>query len=142
MRFHVQPSNDEKSHGQSLIELALMFPVMILILVGALDLGRVFYAYITVTNAAREGAAYGAKHPNSIGTDCTTPDTVMYRVCQEADGSGFPISKDNIAITTSPDSKSGSTITVKVHTNFQLIIGAPIGLDAIPLQTIVQMVII
>ena len=51
------------SRGQSLVELALALPVLLLILLGTLDLGRVFFDYIQLRGAVHEGAAYGARHP-------------------------------------------------------------------------------
>jgi len=46
--------------GQTLVELALVLPVIILILFGTLEFGRLFHSYIVITNAAREGARLGA----------------------------------------------------------------------------------
>jgi Flp pilus assembly protein TadG len=43
-----------------LIELGLAFPLLMLILVGTADFGRVFYTYVTLANAAHTGAEYGA----------------------------------------------------------------------------------
>jgi Flp pilus assembly protein TadG len=45
-----------KQKGQSLVEFALILPLMVLIVVGIFDLGRAFFAYIAISNAAREGA--------------------------------------------------------------------------------------
>ena len=47
--------------GQALVELALIFPIFILLLVGAAEFGRLAYAAIEVTDAARAGVAYGAQ---------------------------------------------------------------------------------
>jgi Flp pilus assembly protein TadG len=47
--------------GQALVELALMFPLFILLLLGAAEFGRLAYAAVEVTNAARAGVAYGAQ---------------------------------------------------------------------------------
>lgn len=55
--------------GQALVELALMFPIFILLLVGAAEFGRLAYAAIEVSSAARAGAAYGAQ------THLTASDT-------------------------------------------------------------------
>ena len=55
-----------RSRGQALVELALVTPVLLVLLLGAVDLGRLFYARITVTNAAREGAMMAAKEPGSV----------------------------------------------------------------------------
>ena len=45
-----------KERGQSLVELAMLLPLLMMIVLGAVDFGRVFFAYTTIVNAAREGA--------------------------------------------------------------------------------------
>ncbi len=47
--------------GQSLVELALVLPVLLLLLVGTIEVGRFAYYSILVANAARAGAQYGAQ---------------------------------------------------------------------------------
>ena len=42
--------------GQSLVEFALIAPVLILLLLGLFDFGRAIYALNAISNAAREGA--------------------------------------------------------------------------------------
>lgn len=49
----------QKSRGQSLVEFAVLLPLLVLILALAADFGRAFTAYIAISSAAREGAAYG-----------------------------------------------------------------------------------
>jgi Flp pilus assembly protein TadG len=51
--------------GASIVEFALVAPVLILILVGILDFGRAINAYVTVGNAAREGTHYVSLHPTA-----------------------------------------------------------------------------
>lgn len=51
--------------GTALVEFALIAPVLILLLVGILDLGRAMNASITLANAAREGSYYAALHPTA-----------------------------------------------------------------------------
>lgn len=63
-----------RSRGQSVAEFAVVLPIMLLILAGAVDLGRAFYAYVAVENAAKEGALYGARHPMCGGPSSTCPD--------------------------------------------------------------------
>ena len=47
--------------GQSFVELALTLPVLTVILLGAAEFGRLAYAAIEVSNAARAGVAYGSQ---------------------------------------------------------------------------------
>lgn len=44
------------SNGQGLVEFALVFPILMLILIAVFDLGRLVFAYNDITNAARSGA--------------------------------------------------------------------------------------
>lgn len=52
------------ARGQSLVELAVAMPIMLLIMLGTIDLGRAFFDYIEMRNAVREGAAYAARSFN------------------------------------------------------------------------------
>lgn len=49
-----------RENGQSLVELALILPIIVLLLFGTVEFGRVFYSYITVTSAVREGVRQAA----------------------------------------------------------------------------------
>jgi Flp pilus assembly protein TadG len=57
---------DRASQGQALAEFALIAVVLLLLFGTALDLGRVFYADITIENAARAGALQASKTPDSF----------------------------------------------------------------------------
>jgi Flp pilus assembly protein TadG len=50
------------ARGQSLVELAISLPVLVLLFLAAVDFGRVFYMWIAVNNAARAGAQYGSQN--------------------------------------------------------------------------------
>lgn len=55
--------------GQTLVETALVLPLIILILMGIIDFGMMFNNYLIVSNASREGArnaAVGAKDSEII----------------------------------------------------------------------------
>jgi len=57
-----------KTNGQSLIELAIILPLMLLLVMGIFDLGRAIFYYSVIHNAAREGARFGAvDHCNTAG---------------------------------------------------------------------------
>ncbi len=45
--------------GQAIVETALLFPLLCLLILGSVDLGQVFYYSLGITNAAREGARHG-----------------------------------------------------------------------------------
>jgi Flp pilus assembly protein TadG len=45
--------------GQAVLELALVLPLFTFLIMAVIDFGWAFRSYITITNAAREGARYG-----------------------------------------------------------------------------------
>jgi Flp pilus assembly protein TadG len=51
----------ESERGNAFVELAVALPMLVLVLVGAVDFARVFYVAMELTAAARAGAQYGAK---------------------------------------------------------------------------------
>ncbi len=51
--------------GQTLVEFAVILPLLITIALGALDMGRLFYYDVAFQNALRESARYAAKHPST-----------------------------------------------------------------------------
>ena len=56
--------------GGALVETALTAPVLVILLLGAVEFARVAYTAIEVANAARAGVAYGAQNG---GTASDTP---------------------------------------------------------------------
>lgn len=46
----------EGRRGQSLVEFALVLPILLILLLGILDFGRAIFAYNSVSNGARSGA--------------------------------------------------------------------------------------
>src|ERR1041385_9250369 len=54
--------------GTALIELAIMLPFLMLLVFGAIDFSRVFYASVELGNAVTAGAEYGAR-TTSTATD-------------------------------------------------------------------------
>jgi Flp pilus assembly protein TadG len=50
------------SSGQNLLEMALAFPMLLGLLFGAAEYGRLAYVGIEVTNAAHAGAVYGSQN--------------------------------------------------------------------------------
>ena len=115
--------------GQSLVELALVLPVLLLLFAGALDLGRIFYSQITIENAAKEGALEASRNPTSFSNtepcDATT-NRVLCLVLNEAKGSMYEIAPSDVTLSCSPSpcptsATIGDTVTVRVAGHFSLI---------------------
>lgn len=61
-----------RRQGQALVEFALIVPVFLLLLLAAVDFGRIFFTYIQLNNTAREAAAYAAFNPGDGDVQFTT----------------------------------------------------------------------
>ena len=73
--------------GQSLVEFALIIPIMLLLILGALEFGRLFYIKVALQNAAREGAYFLSYYPDDI-------DGMKLAVADEANSAGVEIDPD------------------------------------------------
>jgi Flp pilus assembly protein TadG len=65
MRFRRHDRSSRRAVAAT--ELAIMLPVLVVPLVASVDYARLFYAYNTITNCARNGAAW-ASNPYTNGT--------------------------------------------------------------------------
>lgn len=60
--------------GDSLVELALLLPILTMLLLGTVDLGRLAYVSIELSNAARAGVQYGQQN-STTSSDLTGMQT-------------------------------------------------------------------
>jgi Flp pilus assembly protein TadG len=112
-----------RSSGQALVELALVTPILLSLLLIAIDAGQLMYVYIGVQNAAREGASYASTNPKSCPTACTlgTTDPIYLRVQGELN-SGSHGSTPTVSVQ-SANATPGTQITVIVSTPFNMVTG-------------------
>ena len=136
--------------GQSMVELALILPTLILMTLGMVDYGRAYYFQVAITNAAREGARTGIVNiylGPRVPTCTTSPyafcpvqtdDNIRQAVQSELSGTGIVVPASNVRICppysiVDPACPSNETrvgdynnavktydITVKVSYQFQL----------------------
>lgn len=115
--------------GQALVELAMIAPIVCLLLLGALDLGRVWQSQITINNAAREGAMEAMFRPGSYqsGAACnTSTNRVMCRILSEVRDSEVTVVPADVTVTCTPGCTPGtaaspSKVKVEVRGHFSLL---------------------
>lgn len=127
-----------RSRGQSLVEFSLVFPIIILLIVGFFEIGRAVFAYNTIANAARQGVRVATVNQLSQVTDCdgTRPVEDPYephwsiRGCAIAAGNVIGIRTSNVSVsyaappgttlTCDPTLHVGCIATVTVTYNFTI----------------------
>jgi len=75
-----RPARRAAESGQTILEVALLIPVLLLLAVGIIEIGRYAYFSILVANAARAGAQYGAQ------SLATAADTAGIQTAAKNDG--------------------------------------------------------
>lgn len=53
----------QKQNGQSVVEITLTLPLLLMLVLAIIEMGVVFGSYISLANATREGAIFAAMHP-------------------------------------------------------------------------------
>jgi Flp pilus assembly protein TadG len=118
--------------GAAVVELALLLPLIVFLFVIGVDFARVFFHHITVTNAARSGAMYGAQDPTQA------QDTIGIRDAALADAKDLsPAPEVKSAVGT--DELGNPCINVTVNWTFQTASSFPIVPNTVNLSRTVQM---
>lgn len=113
--------------GASLVELALVLPLLMLLLIGAVDFGRAFYLAMEISGAAQAGAEYGTQNPTdttgiAAAAQVDAPDVPFLAVttptygCECSDGTGFSSNCTNTP--SCPSSNVVYRVTVRVSATY------------------------
>ena len=96
-KMRINSMKNRLTKGQSLLEMSLLVPILLVLVIGAIEVGRLFYTKLVITNAAREGAYYLITHRSdyNVGTG-SAPNTVMVA---QAEASNSGISNVTVSIT-------------------------------------------
>ena len=124
--------------GQSLAEMALMMSFLLILLVGVVDLGRGFFVYLALRDAAQEGALFGSTDPTNV-TDIETRVRNSSSLLENI--SVDPNANTTIVVTIDGSACTGGGITVRVtYENFPItmpFLGSIIGSQTVPISTAV-----
>lgn len=140
------------SRGQAMVEFALILPVLVLLLVLAVDFGRVFYGWVALNNATRIAASSAAMNPDTWDGSGTVAAKDAYRLevlrdlstinCEPPSGGAWKQTDiPDPAFTdvggTADPYELGDRVTVQLTCNFKLvtpivggILGSPFTFNA------------
>lgn len=96
--------------GQSLVEFAIILPLILLIVMGIAQFGLLFNSYLTIQNATREGARTGVVGGTNNEIRQSILNTSPY------------LKEENLTIHINPkdNRRSGETLTVQIIYNYPL----------------------
>ncbi|MBI4859553.1 MAG: pilus assembly protein [Candidatus Riflebacteria bacterium] len=136
-RFGPATPRRARSLGQSLVELALCLPLLIVLLFGIVDFGYYMFVLISVNNATRTGCRRAAM--NNLSRS-------QIRGIVVASAVGCPVSSDQIDILTKgsdPDFPGGPP-TVRVETQFthRFFATHVVGIQSLPIKSAFKTVVV
>lgn len=113
--------------GQSLVEMTIGLLVLLVILFGLLDLGRLWFVFVALEDGAGEGALYLSINPDCPQDDsdpsngvCDDPNNALWRA-QHAGGGLVDWSSVLVTISPAPPYEEGDTVEVSIAYPFQLL---------------------
>jgi hypothetical protein len=120
-RSRLAPRNER---GAVAVEFALVVPVLLLLVLGMIDFGRLWFTQVSLSQAAREGARLEALGSSRVYSGTTGAATGFSGLRVYINGTQY--SADPSPIVACP---SGSDATVRVvYPNFTFTLGALIGI--------------
>jgi Flp pilus assembly protein TadG len=136
-----------KETGQSLTEFALVLVFLLALLAGVFDIGRAFFAYIIIRDAAQEGAVFGSIAPKHDIPSFKTAvaNRVEAAYLDPSDPSNVPIDTNamnvQVDIIGSPCAAPGNSVRVSVDYSLPVVmpfLGALIGQQDIQMSSQVE----
>jgi Flp pilus assembly protein TadG len=99
-------TNLRDERGQTLVEFALVLPLLALVLFAVIQFGIVYNNYISLTDAVRAGARKGAVSRFVSDPNGTTRQAVV-------DSASGDLSTSSLGVTVTSDWQPGDTVTVQ-----------------------------
>lgn len=145
-------SVNKAERGQSLVEFAFTAMILVIILSGIVDLGRLYYIFVAMEDAAGEAALFLSVAPecktesDGLAGECDHPNNAEWRARNASGGALLDWTEAEI-ITDVPDVPViGDTVEVSIQFDFdaltpfvtQLLENNPLTLTAVAAQIIVS----
>ncbi len=109
------------ARGQALLEFALTITILLLLVGGVVDIARMYFAYQVASEAAHEGALYGALRPDEQA-NITTRVVKSSSITQDAASAGAI----DVAITYTGDTCADGANSLEVKVTYRLKLHMPI----------------
>jgi len=95
--------NKRHFSGQSIVEYAIIFPVLCFRITGFIDLGRAVFYYSSLTNAVREATRYAIVHKDELDAAYNNPtnNSLQDKVMEYAFGlttTSDPLTREDIVV--------------------------------------------
>lgn len=122
---------DKRERGQGIVELAIVLPILILLVLGALDLGRGFSTRIALANAARE----------AVFVASLTPSVSQAGLQAIVDGEMGGTVDGPVTVTRTGLLTAGTPVTIALENAFAPTLSGLFGAPTLPVRASATMVV-
>ncbi|WP_018086675.1 TadE/TadG family type IV pilus assembly protein [Desulfurispora thermophila] len=104
--------------GQTLVEMAIILPLLILLLMATIEFGRIFFTYLSITNATREAAR------STVISEQKDDAAIRQRVLDAASW----LTAQNITVEVSPASVTNRTsgVPLTITVTYPVVLYTPV----------------
>jgi Flp pilus assembly protein TadG len=105
-----------RNRGQALVEFALILPLLLLLIFGIVDAGRLIFTYNNISNAARDGARVAIVNQSTSGTDTcdTTSATAWPTGCAVTSGFNLGLTPADVSVDYRDPTDTGACASMSI----------------------------
>ena len=130
--------------GASVVEFAFVAPVLMIISVLLIDVGRAMWASTTLEHVAREGARYASVRGDGSIDEIDpniSSEVNAFKDQVKSFATGFPAQDLTVTVTWNPNHTSGNPVTVQVDYQYDPLLIGFVPMDPIIIQGKASMII-
>jgi Flp pilus assembly protein TadG len=125
--------------GTAMIEFAFVAPVLFMLTIGTIDVGRLVWSASMLHHMAREATRYASVHGAEANNVVDASDIETYVKNRLIGISGSEVT---VTTTWTPNNSAGGTVNVQLDYTYSFLIGKLVGLNPLALEGESSMVVL
>ncbi len=125
--------------GTAVIEFAFVAPVLFVLTIGTIDVGRLVWSASMLHHMAREATRYASVRGADANSPVSEADIETYVKNRLI---GIAANEVNVTTTWTPNNNPGGTIQVQLDYTYAFLIGSLVGLDPLAIEGESSMVVL
>ena len=117
---HIQFSRLRDEDGQSMVEFAVVLPIIVMLFLAIWQCGVAFHKYIVFTDAARVGARKAAVSRTATGGPCAAAKTAIQNTVSTSQWTNDLQSGARVTCTPATPGAVGTTYTISIAVPFTI----------------------
>ena len=125
--------------GTAMIEFAFVAPVLFILTIGTIDVGRLVWSASMLHHMAREATRYASVRGSEANNPVNATDVETYVKNRLI---GIPGNEVTVTTTWTPNNNPGGTVQVQLDYTYSFLLGTLVGLDPLSIQGDSSMVVL